>query len=320
MCVSLQSWAAAMNSLWRKTVRRKRLNLGYCLMIALMLSAIPQIARSQGSIFGQVKNVDLSTPADNQLIFFGFLDNTDEEVRVEASVGAGYESGNWYDDFQNYLTEAAGNPYRYYFSNIQLQQGHILSSSIPSNSFQQENINLSAVSWPLRPTGLNASYDTSGVVTVHWNAVIGLTYHVYRRVTGAGGSLFRIDNPTGDLGDRGIDGNTLIDSSASIDTSYDYMIIGENDGGDYSPHSAIKTAQPQSGCCTTAGDASGDEKVNIADVTQLIRLIFFFEPLSVCNDQGDANGDNSVNIGDITYIINWMFRGGPGPVCGNTGS
>ena len=29
----------------------------------------------------------------------------------------GYDAGNWFDDFQNYLTEAPGNPYDYHFFN-----------------------------------------------------------------------------------------------------------------------------------------------------------------------------------------------------------
>ncbi|HSH00289.1 MAG TPA: dockerin type I domain-containing protein [candidate division Zixibacteria bacterium] len=285
-----------------------------------MLGLTPQIAFSQGSIFGLVKNPDQSAPAGNQLLFFGFLDNTDEEIRIESSVGAGYESGNWYDDFQNYLTEAAGNPYRYYFSNIQTQNGFELSAVIPSNSFQQENVQLGVVSWPLRPTGLNATRGTDDVVTVNWNPVVGLTYHVYRRVSAAGGSFFRVDNPAGDLGDRGVTGNTYVDSTASADTTYDYLVIAENNFGDYSPHSAIVTPQAVSGCCETAGDANGDNNVNIGDVTTLVRRIFFFEPLPVCNDQADASGDNNVNIGDITFLINLIFRGGPNPVCGTTGS
>jgi len=73
---------------------------------------------AQGNIFGTVLNSDETTsPAMGQLTFFGYLDNTDEEIRIETSTGAGYDGLNWYDDFQAYLTEAAGNPYDFHFYN-----------------------------------------------------------------------------------------------------------------------------------------------------------------------------------------------------------
>lgn len=300
--------------------KRTRLRFSYCSIFALMMGFMPQIAIGQGSIFGQVSNADLSVPADGEMLFFGFLDNTDEEIRIESSVGAGYESGNWFDDFQNYLTESAGNPYRYYFQNSTNQEGAVLQKLIPSNSFQQENISLSPVSWPARPTGISAALDTSGAVIVSWDMVSAYTYHVYRRLNEGGGSFFRLDNPSGALSDRGVSSNMFVDSAVQNDVSYDYVIIAEDDFGDYSIHSEIVTVLAPVGCCVLAGDASGDGIVNIGDVTQLIRWIFFFDPLPVCNDQADANNDARVNIGDLTYLIAWIFRGGPEPVCGTTGS
>ena len=76
------------------------------LVIALFFYSSPAFA--QGSIYGTVANADLSTPTNGEISFFGYLDDTDEEIRIESSVGAGYDAGNWFDDFQNYLTEAPG--------------------------------------------------------------------------------------------------------------------------------------------------------------------------------------------------------------------
>jgi parallel beta-helix repeat protein len=74
------------------------------------------------------------------------------------------------------------------------------------------------------------------------------------------------------------------------------------------------------GCCITPGDADGNGKFNIADVTFGIARIFSGGPPSACQDEADANGDNSFNIADVTYGIARIFSGGLAPVCGSTGT
>ncbi|MCH7878957.1 MAG: dockerin type I repeat-containing protein, partial [candidate division Zixibacteria bacterium] len=64
------------------------------------------------------------------------------------------------------------------------------------------------------------------------------------------------------------------------------------------------------GCCSFAGDANGDNSVNIADVTYMIARIFAGGAAPICNDAADANGDNSNNIADLTYMIARIFAGG----------
>ena len=73
---------------------------------SILVLIISRPAFSQGSIYGLVTNSDLSTPENGQIRFYGYLDDTDEEIRLDGSIGAGYDAGNWFDDFQNYLTEA----------------------------------------------------------------------------------------------------------------------------------------------------------------------------------------------------------------------
>jgi len=71
------------------------------ILLAMAIVALtPLSAMAQGSIFGTVQNSDLTTPAAGEINFVGFLDDTDEEIRIESSTGAGYDAGNWYDDFQ----------------------------------------------------------------------------------------------------------------------------------------------------------------------------------------------------------------------------
>ena len=91
-------------------------------------------AFAQGSIYGIVANSDLSTPANGEISFVGFLDDTDEEIRIETCDGAGYDAGNWFDDFQNYLTEAPGNPYDYHFYNTANGDGYHLEDVIPNHA------------------------------------------------------------------------------------------------------------------------------------------------------------------------------------------
>lgn len=63
------------------------------------------------------------------------------------------------------------------------------------------------------------------------------------------------------------------------------------------------------------GDATNDGKVNIADVSALINLIFNGVPIDNPIERGDADGNGSVNIADITYLVERIFQFGPAPVC-----
>ncbi|MFZ5981230.1 MAG: Ig-like domain-containing protein, partial [Candidatus Zixiibacteriota bacterium] len=207
------------------------------LIIGLSSSAL-----AQGSIYGTVANSNLTTPANGEITFVGFLDDTDEEIRIETSDGAGYDAGNWFDDFQNYLTEAPGNPYDYYFYNIANNEGFHLAGAIPSNSFQEESVQLAAVAWPLAPTGLTATTVSSSSVVVSWTAETGLTYHVYRRLASSNGSFFRVDNTAGSLADPGEANGYFVDNTVDGASTYSYMLIAQDGSGNYSPHSAIITA------------------------------------------------------------------------------
>ncbi len=210
------------------------------MVVACAMLVTPAAAFAQGSIFGTVQNSTLTTPADGDMTFFGFLDDTDEEIRIELSDGAGYQSGNWFDDFQNYLTEAAGNPYDYYFVNLTNGQSFHLANSIPNNSFQQENIVLIASSLPARPSGLVARGISSSKMFISWNGSPGSTYHVYRRLATSNGSFFRVDNPAGSLANAGVSDTFFVDTTVDGVSSYSYIVIAQN-GGQYSAHSALAT-------------------------------------------------------------------------------
>ncbi|RME31375.1 MAG: hypothetical protein D6800_00840, partial [Candidatus Zixiibacteriota bacterium] len=209
------------------------------ILVMMLMGAHPAFA--QGSIFGTVTNSDATVPANGQISFFGYLDNTDEEIRIETSTGAGYDAGNWFDDFQNYLTEAPGNPYDYIFYNATTGEGFHLAKLIPNNSFQQENIVLAPVTWPLEPTGLTGTGLAPNAVLLEWNGVPGLTYHVYRRAATSTGSFFRLDDPLGLLTSPGVADSFFVDTTVDGVSSYDYLIIAEDATGNLSPHSAVVT-------------------------------------------------------------------------------
>jgi len=210
-----------------------------CCLLGLTAAASP--AMGQGSIFGLVTNSDATTPADSDISFFGYLDDTDEEIRIESSTGAGYDSGHWYDDFQNYLTEAPDNPYDYHFYNTVNGEGFILSKLIPNNSFQEENIPLGSVTWPQAPSGVSGQAVSFSSVVVTWSADTLLTYHVYRRSATSNGSLFRIDDPGGLLSNPGVPDSFFVDNTVDRSGSYQYLLIAEDAAGNLSPHSSIVT-------------------------------------------------------------------------------
>ncbi|MCP4706322.1 MAG: hypothetical protein GY865_17125, partial [candidate division Zixibacteria bacterium] len=209
-------------------------------IILLLLHVSPAFA--QGSIFGSITNSDATVPSNGEVTFYGFLDDTDEELRIETCIGAGYDAGNWFDDFQNYLTEAPGNPYDYYFYNTTNLESAVLSDLIPNNSFQQENIVLSMVAgWPTTPAGLSGSVVSSSSVVISWNYSSGLTYHIYRRLASSGGSFFRIDDPTGSLSNHGVADSIFVDNTSDGFSQYHYLVIAEDGLGNLSPHSNVLT-------------------------------------------------------------------------------
>ena len=224
--------------------------------VAVLVAAMvvfPSTILAQGSITGTVQNSDLSTPANGEVSFFGFLDDTDEEIRIESSDGAGYESGHWYDDFQNYLTEAAGNPYDYYFSNSSNGEAYHLADLIPSNSYQEEDIVLESASLPSAPTNLAASALSTSSMLVTWDGSASLTYHVYRRYSSSNGSYFRVDNTAGNLSDPGVSNEYFVDNTVDGVSSYTYLVIAEDASGNYSAHSDPATGGSSSPVAPVAG-------------------------------------------------------------------
>ncbi len=247
-------------------------------LVFLLILAMSSPALAQGSIFGTVSNSDLTTPINGEISFLGFLDDTDEEVRIESCDGAGYDAGNWFDDFQNYLTEAPGNPYDYYFYNIFNGEGFHLAKLIPNNSFQQEDITLGANSWPTVPTGLTGQGVSLSSVLLTWNGQAGLTYHVYRRAATSNGSFFRLDNIAGDLADPGVVDSFFVDVTVDGVSSYDYLIIAEDASGNYSRHSTVITVN------------SGTLVAPVLD--------------SITPDNGSASGGTLVNLYGTGFDVN----------------
>jgi hypothetical protein len=68
-------------------------------------------------------------------------------------------------------------------------------------------------------------------------------------------------------------------------------------------------------CEYLCGDPSGDDLINILDVTFLIEYLYLSGPAPVPPEAGDVNDDDNVNILDISYLIAYLYQGGPPPVC-----
>ncbi len=297
------------------------MQLSNILILAATVAVIlfmPATADAQGSIFGSVQNSDFSTPPDGALSFFGFLDGTDEEIRIESSTGAGYDAGNWFDDFQNYLTEAAGNPYDYYFYNASQTEGFHLAGTIPNNSFQQEDVTLQAVAWPIQPGGLSGRATTDTSVIISWQYTPDLAMHIYRRPATSEGSFFRIDNPDGDLSDPGVADSQYVDTAVDGTSLYDYVLIAEDASGNYSPRSSVVTVNSGfvSCCVGMTGDINGDGvDGSPLDLTHLVDFMFFGGQPPTCEGEADLNGDGIAPTPlDLTYLVDNLFNGGQAPL------
>ncbi len=222
---------------------RMRKALGLAALLLLMSTSA---VFAQGSVFGLVQNSNLTTPANGEISFYGFTNNADNEIRLESSIGAGYDAGNWFDDFQNFLSKTPGNPYMYRFYNVANGQGAVLAKPIPNNSFQQEDILLGVVTWPAAPGGMAGRVVSATSVVLTWTRTAGQTYHVYRRPSTSQGSFFRIDNPAGLLTAPGVADSFFVDNTASGGGSFEYLLIAQDASGNLGPHSTILTVSTAS--------------------------------------------------------------------------
>lgn len=65
-----------------------------------------------------------------------------------------------------------------------------------------------------------------------------------------------------------------------------------------------------------AGDANGDERVDLSDVVYLVSYIFAGGPAPTPLRAGDVNGDCRINLTDAVYLIAYIFNSGAPPVRG----
>ncbi|GAB4321827.1 MAG: hypothetical protein Kow0074_12900 [Candidatus Zixiibacteriota bacterium] len=276
-------------------------------------------ALAQGAIYGTVANSDMTHPSVSELSWFGFLDDTDEEIRIELNTGAGYDGLNWFDDFQNYTTEAAGNPYEFVFVNQSRNEAFVLSGLIPQNSFQEQNITLSAASIPAAPANLQAQVISPSAITLTWDAIAGLTYHIYRRDGLNNGIYRRIDDPTGNLANPGVAGPVFVDSTTDASSQYVYLLIAEDQTGNYSGHSApleVDTSSPTCHCPCQA-DINCDGAPTAEDLNATIDIIFFNAPevrdtaCPLARSDLDCNGFSDSL--DLNLIIELVFFNGEQP-------
>jgi len=287
-------------------------------MVIAMICAVTT-AHAQGPIYGTVEASDHSNPPMDELFWVGFLDNTDEEIRIETNIGAGYDGLHWFDDFQNYTTEAAGSPYDYIFVDAVNGEVFRLENLIPSNSFQEENVVLSPDTPPARPVGLTAQVVSPSQIDLQWTAVGGITYHVYRRVASNNSVFFRLDDPSGNLANPGVVGSSFEDTTSDGVSEYAYVIMAEDAGGSYSAHSAEITVQAwESGClCPAQADLDGDGYPTVLDLGITIDVLFGGAP-DVQDTQcpvtrSDFDCDTYSTLIDLGALIDFLFIGGAGP-------
>ena len=63
------------------------------------------------------------------------------------------------------------------------------------------------------------------------------------------------------------------------------------------------------------GDADGNGKINLLDVSFIINALYRGGSQPVPFEAGDPDGSLKMNLLDVSHIINNLYRGGPAPVC-----
>jgi hypothetical protein len=144
--------------------------------------------------------------------------------------------------------------------------------------------------------------DTVGTFVVAWQSgsLYGGTPGVFaQRFVGSGapvGDAFRVDGSgSGTIG--GLDHDLLGN-----------FVITWTDGPGGSQDVFLRRF-----CRSLAGDANGDNAIDVLDVFHLISRLFAGGPSPVRNS--DANGDGALDVLDVFYLINHLFAGGPPPAC-----
>jgi hypothetical protein len=284
------------------------------IVLAAAICFSPGLVRAQGAITGTVTAADGTAPDSGCLLFFGYIDNSDKEIRIQGSDGTDYDNGNWYDDFQNYLSEAPGQPYSYQFCDTSRDEGYILTGLISYQSYQENDVTLAPVAWPERPTYLTGRQVDTGHIEIRWLYVPGLTYHIYRRELPSQGAFFRIDDTTGSLDNPGIDNGVYIDTDVDSGVVYDYILISEDGGGRLGMYSDIFTIEAGAGTFLR-GDANGDGAIDIGDIVFLVNFIFKHGPAPDPMESGETNCDDYLDIGDVVNIIYYVYQTWPPFAC-----
>jgi hypothetical protein len=298
-------------------------------LVALAVILPANFTWAQGSIFGEIYRSDLSVPPDGAIQFLGFIRNTDNEIHIQSCIGAGYESGYWYDDFQNYLDEAVGVPYHYYFFDREESQYGLLNKTIPNNSFQQEDIALVPSAFPDPPQQVAAVRQSDGHVHLEWEVASGVTWHVYRRPGLSLGSFFRIDNPSGNRLDHGVSQPYYTDNNVDSGASYSYVVVAESASGTYSPASEITQVDLSVCCVGQVGDINGinGDEPTLGDIMVLIDHLYISYTDPICMTEADVDQSGGLNptrkdltLLDIMILIDHLFINyGPLHLCSDAG-
>ncbi len=290
----------------------KFIRICFCFLLLLAIISPTKNIFAQGDIFGNVANSDASTPANGEITFCGYLEGTDEEIKIESCVGAGYDNGNWYDFLPNYLSATEGDLFNFHFYNIVNGENYYLSGTIDSGGFQQENIVLFSSTLPDKPDGLKGKGISGPAVEIEWTTVSGLTYHIYRRDASSNGSFFRIDDPSGSLSNSGVTSSPFTDNTVGGTSTYHYLIIAENGSGDLGPHSDLLIQTSTTFMC---GDVDNSGSLNILDIVYFINFKYKGGPLPDYIESAEVNGDGALNVLDLVYWINFKYKGGPDLRC-----
>jgi hypothetical protein len=68
-------------------------------------------------------------------------------------------------------------------------------------------------------------------------------------------------------------------------------------------------------CDYICGDANGDTKINLLDVSYVISNLYRSGPEPNPVQSADVNHDGKMNLLDVSYIISYLYRSGPTPNC-----
>ncbi len=109
------------------------------------------------------------------------------------------------------------------------------------------------------------------------------------------------------IGTEAVSVGAIYDFNSELYAAGSFIFPGETEATQHIARAVRRTYE--------AGDASGDEIINLKDVTFIIKYLYQDGPAPVPLKAADADASSLINIKDATLLIKFLYKDGTPPIC-----